>query len=82
MDKKYNDTYVKEYSYTADGVVSWYNYSGNQSDGSSENWTEYYLGTQLYHSWACTQKKAPSSNKDKCSTMFIAVLFIIARSWK
>ena len=25
---------------------------------------------------------APSSNKDTCSTMFIAVLFIIARSWK
>jgi hypothetical protein len=24
----------------------------------------------------------PTSNKDTCSTMFIAVLFIIARSWK
>jgi hypothetical protein len=24
----------------------------------------------------------PTSKKDKCSTMFIAVLFIIARSWK
>ena len=25
---------------------------------------------------------APTSNKDMCSTMFIAALFIIARSWK
>jgi hypothetical protein len=25
---------------------------------------------------------APSCNKDTCSTMFIAALFIIARSWK
>jgi hypothetical protein len=24
----------------------------------------------------------PTSNKDTCSTMFIAALFIIARSWK
>ena len=27
-------------------------------------------------------KDAPTANKDTCSTMIIAVLFIIARSWK
>jgi len=27
-------------------------------------------------------KDAPTYNKDTCSTMFTAVLFIIARSWK
>jgi hypothetical protein len=27
-------------------------------------------------------KEVPTSNKDTCSTMFIAALFIIARSWK
>jgi hypothetical protein len=27
-------------------------------------------------------KDAPSDNKDTCTTMFIATLFIIARSWK
>jgi len=27
-------------------------------------------------------KDAPIYNKDTCSTIFIAVLFIIARSWK
>jgi len=29
-----------------------------------------------------TPKDAPTYNKDTCSTMFIAALFIIARSWK
>jgi len=27
-------------------------------------------------------KVAPTYNKDMCSTMFIAALFLIARSWK
>jgi hypothetical protein len=27
-------------------------------------------------------KDAPKCNKDTCSTMFIAIIFIIARSWK
>jgi len=27
-------------------------------------------------------ENAPTCNKDTCSTMFIAALFIIARSWK
>jgi hypothetical protein len=40
----------------AGGVASWYNHSGNQSDGSSENWTLYYKRTQLYSHWAYTQK--------------------------
>jgi len=37
------------------GIASWYNHSGNQSGSSSENWKEYYLGIQLYHSWAYIQ---------------------------
>jgi hypothetical protein len=28
------------------------------------------------------QEDVPIGNKDTCSTMFIAALFIIARSWK
>jgi hypothetical protein len=36
-----------------------------------ENWTQYYLRTQLYYSWADT----PTYNKDTCSTMFIAAFF-------
>ena len=39
-------------------------------------------GPPLYHSWAYTQRNSPACNKDTCSTMLIAALFIIARSWK
>jgi hypothetical protein len=37
-------------------ITRWYDYSGNQSGDSSQNWTSFYLRTQLYHSWAYTQK--------------------------
>jgi hypothetical protein len=37
--------------------------------------------TQLYHSWTYIQKNAPTYNKHIYSIMFIAALFIIARSW-
>jgi len=30
-------------------IASWYNYSGNQSGSSSENWIYCYLRIQLYH---------------------------------
>jgi hypothetical protein len=36
---------------------------------------------EQYLSWAYP-KDVPTCNKDTCSTMFIAALFIIARSWK
>jgi hypothetical protein len=38
------------------GIASLYNHSGNQSDGSSENWTYYYQRIQQYLSWAYIQK--------------------------
>jgi hypothetical protein len=38
------------------GIARLYNYSGKQSDSSSENWRKHYLRNQLYHSWAYTQK--------------------------
>jgi hypothetical protein len=46
----------KEHSSIAVGIASWYNYSGNEFGGSSENWKWYYLRTQQYYSWAYTQK--------------------------
>ena len=33
------DEEKEEHSSTVGGVVGWYNHSGNQSGGSSENWT-------------------------------------------
>ena len=68
----------KEHSSTTGGVANWYNHSGNKSGSSSENWAlpEYppipLLG--IY------PDDSPAYNKDTCSTMFIAALFIIARA--
>ena len=58
--------------------ATWYNQSGNQFGGSSENWTYHYPRTpgHIYSEYA------PTCNKDTCSTMFIAALFITARRWK
>jgi hypothetical protein len=50
------DVEKEEHFSIAVGIASWYNHSGIQSGGSSQNWTYYYLRTQLYHSWAYTQK--------------------------
>jgi hypothetical protein len=33
------DVEKEEHFSIAGGIASWYNYSGNQSDGSSGNWT-------------------------------------------
>jgi hypothetical protein len=33
------DMEKEEHSSIVGGIASWYNFSGNQSDGSSENWT-------------------------------------------
>ena len=37
--------------------------------------------TQQYHSWAYTPRET-GSERDTCTPMFIAALFIIARTWK
>jgi hypothetical protein len=50
------DVEKEEHSSIVGRITSWYNYSGNQSGGSSQNCIEYYLRTQLYLSWAYTQK--------------------------
>jgi len=75
------DVEKEEHSSIVSGNANWCNHSGNQFGVSSENWTLNYLRIQLYLSWAYTQD-APTYNKDTCSTMFIAALFIIARNWK
>jgi hypothetical protein len=46
------DVEKEEHSSIAGGIASWYNQSGNQFGGSSENCWK----IQQYHSWANTQK--------------------------
>ena len=50
---------------------------GNQCGSFSGNWESIYLKTQQFHSW-----NALSYYKSICSTMFIAALFVIVRTWK
>ena len=50
------DVEKEEHSSIVGGIASLYNHSGNQSGGSSENWTKYYRRIQQYLSWAYTQK--------------------------
>jgi hypothetical protein len=69
------DVEKEEHSSIAGGIASLYNHSGSQSGGSSENWTLFYRKIQQYLSWAYNPD-VPTGNKDTCSTMFIAALFI------
>jgi GTP cyclohydrolase I len=41
------DVEREELSSTAGRIANWYNHSENQSGGSSENWKQFYLKTQL-----------------------------------
>jgi hypothetical protein len=70
------DVEKEKHSSIAGGIASWYNHSENQAGGSSENWDPAIPLLGIY------TEDAPTCNKDTCSTMFIAALFIIARSWK
>ena len=48
---------------------------------SQKNWVFTYLRIQEYYSGIYT-KDAHSHYKDICSTMFIAALFVIVKTWK
>jgi hypothetical protein len=50
------DVEKEEYSSIAGEIASWYNHSGNQFGGSSEDWTEYYWKIQQYFFWEYTWK--------------------------
>ena len=50
------DVEKEKHSSIDGGTASWSNHSGNQFDGSSENWTKNCWKIQQYLSWAYTQK--------------------------
>jgi hypothetical protein len=74
------DEEKEEHSSIVGGIASLYNHSGNQSGGSSNNWT--YYEDPTIHPLGIYLEDIPTGKKDTCSTMFIAALFIIARTWK
>jgi hypothetical protein len=72
----------EEHFSIAGGIASWHNHSGNQSGGSSEKLDIVLPEDPPITLLGIYREDAPTYNKDTCSTMFIAALFIIARSWK
>ena len=74
------DLEKEEHSSISGGIAGWYNHSRNQFDGSSENWTYYLLDDPAVQLLGIYPGVTPTCNKDTRSTMFIAALFIIARS--
>ena len=66
----------------AGGIATWYNHSGIQYDVFSEK-LEIVLPEYPAIPLLCIYPEdAPTCNKDICSTMFIAAVFIITRNWK
>jgi hypothetical protein len=66
----------------AGGIATWYNHSGIQYDVFSEKLEIVLPEYPAIPLLGIYPKDVLMCNKDTCSTMFIAALFIIARSWK
>jgi hypothetical protein len=76
------DVEKEEHSSIAGGTASWYNHSGNQFGISSKTLDIVLLKDPAIPLLGIYPEDAPTCNKDTCSTMFIAALFLIAISWK
>jgi hypothetical protein len=72
----------EEHSSIAGGIASWYNHSGNQVWWFLRKMDIVVLEVPAIPLLGIYSEDVPTGNKDTCSTMFIAALFIIARSWK
>jgi hypothetical protein len=75
------DVEKEEHSSIIGGIRRLYNHSGNQSGSSSENWTVLPEDPAI-PLLGIYPEVVPTGKKNTCSTMFIAALFIITRSWK
>jgi hypothetical protein len=76
------DVEKEEHSSIVGGIASWYNHSGNESGASSEKLDIVLPDDPAIPLLGIYPENVLTGKKDTCSTMFIAVLFIIARSWK
>jgi hypothetical protein len=76
------DVVKEEHSFIAGGIASFYNHSGNQSGSSSEIRILLLLVDPAIPLLGIYPEDVTTGNKDTCSTVFLAALFIIVRSWK
>ena len=77
-----DDVEKEEHSSIAGGIISLYNHSGNQSGVSSKKLDIVLLEDPAIPLLGLYPKDTPAGNKNTCSSMFIATLFIMVRSWK
>ena len=71
----------REPSYTAGGNANQYSHYGEQCGDSLKNCKQDCLMTQQSHCWAYTPRKT-RIERDTCTPMLIAALFVIVRTWK
>jgi hypothetical protein len=76
------DVEKEEHSSTTGGIAALYNHSGSESGGSSEKLDIILPEDPAMPLLGIYPEEVPTGNKNTCSTMFTAALFIIARSWK
>jgi hypothetical protein len=76
------DVEKEERSSIIGGIASLYNHSGNQSGGSSKKLDIVLQEDPAILLLGIYPEDVPTCKKGTCSTMFIAALFKIARSWK
>jgi hypothetical protein len=76
------DVEKEEHSSTAGGIANLYNYSGNQSGMIPQKLDIVLPEDPATPLLGMYPKDAPLYQKHTCSTMFVAALFVIARSWK
>ena len=76
------DVEKEEHPSIVGGIASLYYHSGNQSGGSSENWTLLLPEDPAIRLLGIYPEDVPTVRKDTSSTMIIAALFIIAECWK
>ena len=76
------DVEKEEHFSIVGGTASLYNHSGNQSGSSSEKLDIVLPEHHPIPLLGIYPEDVPTGKKDTCSTMFIAALFIIVRSWK
>jgi hypothetical protein len=72
----------EEHSSNFGGTASLYSHSENQSWQFLRKFDIVLLEFLAIPLLGIYPEYVPTFNKDTCSTMFIAALFIIARSWK
>ena len=70
----------REPCYTAGGNTNWYSHYGEQCGDSLKNWKITAIDPAIPLLGIHT--KETRIERDRCTPMFIAALFIIARTWK